>query len=103
METITSKHLKDKDNHTGCECGNKTIYEYMWTDANRESQSCPLCMVEWQSSQIKAMKELLYELSSKSKDETAKAISQKYAELMMCEVDDFIDDIDYSALEEKEA
>lgn len=55
-------------------------------------------MVEWQSSQIKAMKELLYELSSKSKKETANAINQKYAELMMCEVDDFIDEVDYSVL-----
>lgn len=60
-------------------------------------------MVEWQGSQIKALKELIYELSSKSKDETAKAINQKYAELMMCEVDDFIDDVDYSLLAKKEA
>ena len=103
METITSKHLKDKDNHTSCECGNKTIYEYMWSDVNGESQSCPTCMVEWQSSQIKAMKELLYELSSKNKEETASAINKKYAELMMCEVEDFIDDVDYSALAKKEA
>lgn len=103
MKTITSKHLKDKDNHTSCECGNKTIHEYMWTDVNGDSQSCPLCMVEWQGSQIKALKELIYELSSKSKDETAKAINQKYAELMMCEVDDFIDDVDYSLLAKKEA
>ena len=62
METITSKHLKDKDNHTTCECGNKTIYEYVWTDHNGESNSCPICMVSWQSSQIKALKELVYEL-----------------------------------------
>lgn len=98
METIKSKHLKDKDNHTSCECGNKTIYEYVWADYRGESQSCPLCMVEWQSSQIKALKELVYELSSKSKEETSKAINKKYAELMMCEVDDFIDDIDHSSI-----
>ena len=101
MDTITSKHLKDKDNHTTCECGNKTIYEYMWSDHNGESNSCPICMVSWQSSQIKALKELVYELSSKSKDETSKAINQKYAELQGCDVDDFIDDIDYSAVGEK--
>ena len=98
MNTITSKHLKDKDNHTTCECGNKTIYEYMWSDHNGESNSCPLCMVSWQSSQIKALKELVYELSSKSKEETSKAINKKYAEIQGCEVEDFIDDIDYSAV-----
>lgn len=101
METITSKHLKDKDNHTTCECGNKTIYEYVWTDHNGESNSCPICMVSWQFSQIKALKELLYELSAKSKEETSKAINQKYAELQGCDVDDFIEDIDYSAVGEK--
>jgi hypothetical protein len=55
-------------------------------------------MVEWQSSQIKALKEMIYELSSKSKEETANAINQKYAELMCCEVEDFIDDVDYSKI-----
>jgi len=44
---------------------------------------------------------LVYELSSKSKEETSKAINQKYAELQGCDVDDFIDDIDYSAVGEK--
>lgn len=81
MSTITSKHLKDNDNHITCDCGNKTIYEYMWSDLNGESTSCPLCMVNWQLSQIKALKELLYELSSKSKEETSNAINQKYAEI----------------------
>jgi len=80
---------------------NKTIYEYMWSDHNGESNSCPLCMVSWQSSQIKALKELVYELSSKSKEETSKAINKKYAEIQGCEVEDFIDDIDYSAVGEK--
>ncbi len=101
MEKITSKHLKDKDNHTTCECGNKTIYEYMWLDHSGESNSCPLCMVEWQTSQINALKELIYELSSKSKEETSKAINQKYADLQGCSIDDFIRDIDYSLVGEK--
>lgn len=91
MKKVKSAQLKDKDNHTSCECGNKTIYEYVWTDVNGESQSCPLCMVNWQSLQIKAMKELLYQLSHKSKEETAQAINQKYAEIMLCELEDIID------------
>jgi len=102
MLEITSKHLRDKDNHTSCECGNKTIYEYMWTDSNGDSQSCPICMVEWQGSQIKALKKLLYELSSKSQEETAKAINGTYAKLMGCDMEYLTDnDIDYSALVEK--
>jgi len=60
METITSEHLSNKDNHTGCECGNQTIYDYVWSANDDGSQSCPLCMVSWQSEQIKAMKELIY-------------------------------------------
>src|SRR5688572_914606 len=98
METIiTSEHLSDSENHINCECGNKTIHEYSWSDENGAT-SCPTCMVEWQSSQIKAMKELLYDLSSKSKEETALAINKKYARLMGIEISDFDDEMDFSAV-----
>ena len=98
METITSAHLQDQGNHTQCECGNATIHEYAWTDVSGDTQSCPLCMVEWQGDQIRALKQLVFELLSKSKAETANAINAKYAELMGCDVEDFIEDIDYSVL-----
>jgi len=79
MENITTNDLKDEGNHTSCECGNITIYEYSWGNDDGNT-SCPSCMVEWQRNQIKALKELLYELSSKTKEETAEAINKKYAE-----------------------
>lgn len=96
MSEITSKNLTNKANHTTCECGNITIHEYSWCDDN-DCKSCPLCMVEWQSEQIKAMKELVYELSSKSKDETAVEINKKYAEFMIVDLEYLNDnDIDFS-------
>lgn len=98
MEKITRKHLSDKNNHVGCECGNLTIYEYSWSDWNGEYNNCPSCMVEWQSQQIKAMKTLVYELSTKSKEETSKLINSKYAEIMGVHVCDFEDDIDFSII-----
>lgn len=85
-KTITSEHLSDDANHTTCECGNETIYEYVWSDDDG-NQSCPLCMTDWQSSQIKAMKKLVYELSSFDKETTALQIKKKYAEIMGCDVE----------------
>ena len=98
-ETITSEHLSDDANHTQCECGNQTIYEYVWSDDNG-CNSCPHCMVDWQSQQINKMKELIYELSPKSKEETAKLINKKYAKIMGIEIGDFSDDMDFSKFEE---
>lgn len=96
MKTITSKQLSDKDNHTSCECGNKTIYEYSWSSDDGET-ICPKCMVAWQEDQIKALKELLYELSPLNKNKTAKAINQKYADFMGVDLEYFEDmNIDYS-------
>jgi len=80
--TITVETLTDLDNHTTCECGNKTIYEYVWTDPNGDSESCPLCMVAWMGMQIDAMKELIYQQSMLSPENTAIVINQKYAEIM---------------------
>jgi hypothetical protein len=86
----------EKDNHTTCECGNKTIYDYSWSNDDGET-SCPLCMVAWQGEQITGLKKLLYELSSKSKDETAAHINQLYAEIMGVDMEYFTDmELDYS-------
>ena len=90
MEKITSEHLLNEDNHTSCECGNTTVYDYSWNNDDGDT-SCPLCMVDWQSEQIKALKELLFELSSKSKKETAKSINQKYADFMLVDLEYFKD------------
>lgn len=98
MGNITSKDLRSKDNHVNCECGNTTIYEYSWSDHNGEYQNCPTCMVEWQSSQVKILKELLYKLSKESKETTSQLINEKYAKLMGIDVEDFEDDIDYSLI-----
>lgn len=98
METVTSKKLRDKDNHTICECGNKTIYEYAWDNQDGET-SCPKCMVDWQWEQIDALRKLIYEISSKSKEETSKAINTKYAEIMGVDMEYFEDHgIDYSMI-----
>lgn len=86
-KTITSEHLADDANHTQCECGNQTIGKYSWS--NDSGQSCPLCMVSWQLGQIKAMKELVYNLSPKNKEETAKEINKKYAKLLGCDLEWF--------------
>lgn len=93
---ISAEHLTDKANHTECECGNKTIYDYSWSDPNSGCQSCPVCMVDWQASQIKALKELIYEISKLNESETSKSINEKYASLMGISIDDFDDDVDYS-------
>lgn len=95
MSEITSEHLTDKDNHVECQCGNITTFEYGWTNIEGE-WSCPLCMVDWLGSQVKAMKQLLYALSPKSKEETALEINKKYAEIMTIDVEDFDEDMDFS-------
>lgn len=98
MKIITSKYLSDKNNHTTCECGNKTIYDYSWSSDNG-SVSCPSCMVAWQSQQIRAMKELVYKISSKSKEETATDINKMYAKIMDVDMEYLIDmDYDFSKI-----
>lgn len=98
METITSKILRDKENQTGCECGNKTIHEYSWS--NDDGQTiCPLCMVAWQCEQIRGLKKLVFELSSKSKEETATAINELYAKILGVDMEYFEDQgFDYSRI-----
>lgn len=98
MENVTSKDLRDKDNHVECECGNKTIHEYNWPDQSGECNNCPVCMVDWQTSQIKILKELIYELSPESKEKTAALINEKYAKMIGIAVEDFEDEIDYSLI-----
>lgn len=93
---VTSADLINEDNHTSCECGNKTIYQYVFWSDDHDCQSCPLCMVSWQQAQIKAMKELIYALSPKTKEETALEINKKYAEIMVIDIEDFDEDMDYS-------
>lgn len=90
MKIITSNYLSDKNNHTTCECGNKTIYDYSWISDNG-SVSCPSCMAAWQGQQIRAMKELVYEVSSKSNEETAEMINKRYAKIMDVDMEYFTD------------
>lgn len=92
---ITSEHLCDSENHTTCECGNKTIHEYSWS-SNDGLESCPTCMVEWQSQQIQELKKLLYKLSSKNHELTALEIKQMYASMYGIDVSDLDPDTNYS-------
>ena len=98
MKNITSKYLKDKDNHTTCECGNKTIYEYSWDNHNGDSTSCPLCMVSWQADQIKGLKELVHEISPLSTTRTSALMNEKYAKVAGVSVEDLDEDFDYSKI-----
>lgn len=93
---ISTEHLTDDSNHRECECGNKTINEYSWEDPESGCVSCPQCMVDWQSSQIKALKKLIYEKSVFNDADTARFINEKYANLMGVSIEDFDDEMDYS-------
>lgn len=81
-----------------CECGNTTIQEYNWTDPSGECNNCPTCMVDWQTSQIRILKELIYELSRESKERTSVLINEKYAKMIGISVEDFEEDVDYSLI-----
>lgn len=96
MEEITSEHLADKGNQTTCECGNITIHEYSWDSTEGDSTSCPSCMVEWMSEQIKEMKSLVYDLSIETDEKTALEINKRYAKIMGISIDDFNEDMDFS-------
>lgn len=98
METITSKILRKKENQTECECGNKTIYQYSWSNGDGQT-ICPLCMDAWRGDQIIGLKKLVYELSSKSKEETAAKINEMYAHIMGVDMEHLNDmEFDYSEI-----
>ena len=98
MKTIKAEHLINEDNHVNCECGNVTIDNYSWSSSDG-STSCPICMVNWQSEQIKAMKQLIYSLSPLRKEEVDRHINKKYAEMMGVRLSDFDDEMDFSLSE----
>jgi uncharacterized Zn finger protein (UPF0148 family) len=101
-ETITPEALADPDNLTECECGNTTHYEYSASTDSGEV-SCPVCMMSWQGQQIEAMKILVYELSPKSREETARMINEKYAKIMGVDME-YMESMeyDYSKVNEEE-